>query len=367
MIAVIDISSTSLSMTVLEDETYKPVYKFREGLSTISYIEDGKVSEHGIEKIADRIAIFQDQCIKLGVEKLYVLSTAAMRFISNADEVFTIIRERTGANIIQLDGETEAYCDCAANQSFKDMSAPIVVDIGGASIELCDLTKEGRKGIKCLEFGALTLKHKFVKSVYPNKEECAKIKKYLKKAFGKLDFHGKADKNADCTAVLVGATNRSIYEIYRDYYDIPESEDMTIDTDKLNKLAKKLVEAPDRSHLLIKNAPEKIYFIVVAILTLVQILKTIPFKTVVVSDSGVKEGFLRLVSAGEIKAELSALKPEKSEKEISSVEELAEHIKNRQKAAKKGKKSSSESSEKPQQTKQGKGKSHKDSTTEKID
>ncbi|MCD7728933.1 MAG: hypothetical protein LUI60_03375 [Clostridia bacterium] len=336
MIAVVDISSTSMSMSVCEDESFKPIYKFREGLSAISYIEGGKVTEHGIDKIADRIAIFQDQCVKLGVDKLYVLSTAAMRFINNADEVFSIVRERTGANIIQLDGETEAYCDCAANQSFKDMPTPIVIDIGGASIEFCDLTKDGKNGIHCLDFGALTLKTKFVKSVYPNKDECTKIKKYLKKAFAKINIPKKADKGS-YTAVLVGATNKSIYEIYRDYYDIPESEEMVIDCDKLNKLAKKLIEAPDRSHLLIKNAPEKIYFIVVAIITLVQILKRLPYEKVVVSDGGVKEGFLALVHSGDIQAELSPLSPENKVKEINSVEELTEHIKKQQKAAKHGK------------------------------
>ncbi|MCD8309325.1 MAG: hypothetical protein LUD19_05655 [Clostridia bacterium] len=344
MRAVVDISSTSMSMAVCEEESLKTIYRFREGLSTISYVEGNKVTEHGIDKIVDRIAIFQDQCVKLGVQKLYVVSTAAMRFISNAQEVFNAVKERTGAVIVQLDGETEAYCDCVANESFKNLTLPVVVDIGGASIELCDLTQSGRKGIYCFDFGALTLKQKYVKSVYPNKEECAKIKKYLKKAFSNLKSHAQK-KSGNCSAVLVGATNRSIYEIYRDYYDIPESEEMVIEKDKLDKLAKKLVEAPDRSHLLIKNAPEKIYFIVVAILTLVQILKGLPFETVVVSNYGVKEGFIRLVQSGELQAEESLLSPVKEEKPISSVEELTEHIKIRQKAGKKQSKGSDKKEE----------------------
>ena len=136
------------------------------------------------------------------------------------------------------------------------------------------------------------------------------------------------------TAVLVGATNRSVYEIYRDYYDIEVSENMVIEIEKLKKLAKKLIEAPDRSHLLIKNAPEKIYFIVVALITLVQLLKKYGFSSVAVSDFGVKEGYLKLALSGEEKAELSPFFPERPVKEIKSVEELAEHIKLRQKASK---------------------------------
>lgn len=330
MYAVIDISSTSISMLVCGKDGTHPVYKFRESLSAVSFTEGGKLTEHGVEKICDKISVFQDQCKKLGVERLYVVSTAAMRFIDNAEEAFEAIRTRTGAVVNQIDGETEAYCDCVANEKFRSMNSPVIIDIGGASIELVDLTKSGREGIHCLNFGALTLQRKFVKSVYPDKEECSKIKKYIKKALAKAEV----PSFAGGTAVLVGATNRSVYEIYRDYYDIDVSENMVIEIEKLKKLAKKLIEAPDRSHLLIKNAPEKIYFIVVALITLVQLLKKYGFASVAVSDFGVKEGYLKLALSGEEKAEISPFFPERPVKEIKSVEELAEHIKLRQKASK---------------------------------
>lgn len=330
MYAVIDISSTSISMLVCGKDGTHPAYKFRESLSAVSFTEGGKLTEHGVEKICDKISVFQDQCKKLGVERLYVVSTAAMRFIDNAEEVFEAIRTRTGAVVNQIDGETEAYCDSVANEKFRSMNSPVIIDIGGASIELVDLTKSGREGIHCLNFGALTLQRKFVKSVYPDKEECSKIKKYIKKALAKAEV----PSFAGGTAVLVGATNRSVYEIYRDYYDIDVSENMVIEIEKLKKLAKKLIEAPDRSHLLIKNAPEKIYFIVVALITLVQLLKKYGFASVAVSDFGVKEGYLKLALSGEEKAEISPFFPERPVKEIKSVEELAEHIKLRQKASK---------------------------------
>ena len=317
-------------MLVCGKDGTHPAYKFRESLSAVSFTEGGKLTEHGVEKICDKISVFQDQCKKLGVERLYVVSTAAMRFIDNAEEVFEAIRTRTGAVVNQIDGETEAYCDCVANEKFRSMNSPVIIDIGGASIELVDLTKSGREGIHCLNFGALTLQRKFVKSVYPDKEECSKIKKYIKKALAKAEV----PSFAGGTAVLVGATNRSVYEIYRDYYDIDVSENMVIEIEKLKKLAKKLIEAPDRSHLLIKNAPEKIYFIVVALITLVQLLKKYGFASVAVSDFGVKEGYLKLALSGEEKAEISPFFPERPVKEIKSVEELAEHIKLRQKASK---------------------------------
>lgn len=351
MYAVIDISSTSISMVVCGKDGTHTAYKYRESLSALSFTEGGKLTEHGVEKICDKISVFQDQCKKLGVEKLYVVSTAAMRFIDNAEDVFEAIRTRTGAIVNQIDGETEAYCDCVANEKFRSVKNSVIIDIGGASIEVCDLSKSGREGINCLNFGALTLQRKFVKSVYPDKEECAKIKKYIKKALSKAEI----PVEEGGTAVLVGATNRSVYEIYRDYYDIPESEEMTIEMDKLKKLAKKLIEAPDRSHLLIKNAPEKIYFIVVALITLVQLLKKLGFKNIVVSDYGVKEGYLKMALTGEEKADPSPFFPERPVKEIKSVEELAEHIKLRQKAGKSPKRKDEKSPEEKAESEENKG------------
>lgn len=328
--AVIDISSTSLSMIVCGEDAEKPSYKFREGFSSLSFTEGGKLTEHGIEKLADKISVFQDQCRRLGVDRLYIVSTAAIRCVENADEVFRTVRERTGAVINQIDGETETDCDRVANEQFAKLNNPVMIDIGGASIEMCRLGEDGREGAYCLNFGALTLQNKFVKSVYPDKDECSKIKKYIKKALLKQQI----PEVENGTAVLVGATCRSVYEIYRDYYNIPEGEEMRIEFDKLKKLAKKLIEAPDRSHLLIKNAPEKIYFIVVALLTLVQILKKFSFGDIVVSNFGVKEGYLKLVLSGGIKAQPSPFFPERPVKEITSVEELAEHIRMRKKVAK---------------------------------
>ena len=206
MYAVIDISSTSISMVVCGKDGTHTAYKYRESLSALSFTEGGKLTEHGVEKICDKISVFQDQCKKLGVEKLYVVSTAAMRFIDNAEDVFEAIRTRTGAIVNQIDGETEAYCDCVANEKFRSVKNSVIIDIGGASIEVCDLSKSGREGINCLNFGALTLQRKFVKSVYPDKEECAKIKKYIKKALSKAEI----PVEEGGTAVLVGATNRSV-------------------------------------------------------------------------------------------------------------------------------------------------------------
>src|SRR5699024_9493653 len=101
------------------------------------------------------------------------------------------------------------------------------------------------------------------------------------------------------TAVLVGATNQAIYDVYCDYYDEERAAgEKRIEYDRLKKLCKHLVRSSDRSMLVLKNAPEKIYTLTTATVILRAMLKYFGVSNVVVSEFGVKEGYLSLVTDG---------------------------------------------------------------------
>ncbi len=348
MYAIIDISSASISMLVCEKEHPEtPIYKCREGFSSLSYIKAGEFTLQGMERIAERIAALQEQCRTLGVEKLYVVSTASTRFVTNGAEILSFVREHTGAVINRLDGQTEGWCGVKANWEYADKDQ-VLIDLGGASIEICRLSASDRSEVRCLPFGAITLQRKYVEGTFPNEKEQKKIRKYVKRALEEGNFEGIFPADGACgKAVLAGATNRSVYEIYRDFYELPPDGEMTIEPKKLKKLLEKLFEAHDRSQLLIRNAPDKIYFIIVAAIVLAQILKSASVECATVSEYGVKEGFLRLLTAGAVQAQESELAPTRNRVEISSVEELTAHIKRQSKGSrpaskqKKGKKSES--------------------------
>ena len=109
-------------------------------------------------------------------------------------------------------------------------------------------------------------------------------------------------------AVLVGATNRAVYDVYLEYCDETEpAGEKLIEYDKLKKLCRHLVRSSDRSMLVLKNAPEKIYTLTTAAVILRAILKHFGVANIVVSDFGVKEGYLALAAGGEAEGELSPL------------------------------------------------------------
>lgn len=301
--AVIDISSSGLSFIVAETlaKNTEIVFKDRMSLSLLHYMDGKKLAPRGIEKLIDALILTKDACAELGVAVAYLISTAALRAIENFDEVSAAVTGKTGFPINFIDGPTEAYCDFVANEYYASYDRPVLIDMGGKSMEICDLSKSSKEDMLCLDFGLYDLYRKFVEEIQPSEDEAKDIKKYVKAQFDKRDLPG---EGTFATAVVVGATAQAVYEIYADYADAREEDGVkTIRYKKFKKFVKHLIEGQDRSGLIMNNAPEKLHVAVPAAIVLKTLLKRFGVGHIVVSDRGVKEGYLRLVLDGKEQGE----------------------------------------------------------------
>ena len=295
---VIDISSSSISMIVASAEAEKTevVFKERASLSLVHYLEAGGLSERGTEKLVEMLTRFKDTGAELGVERCYLIATAALRHVKNFDEVAKAVFWETGLTVNLIDGETEAYCDYVANIYYKTCERPVLIDLGGKSIEICDLAKSSKEEMMCFSFGLLDLYRKFVSNIYPDEKEAKEIKRYVK---DKFDRAGLPREGVFSTAVMVGASNAAIYDIYAEFSDESETNGVkTISRKKFKKLVRHLLTGEDRSRLVLNNAPEKLYLIGSAAIVLKHLFKRFGVDNIVVSDRGVKEGYLQLVLEG---------------------------------------------------------------------
>ena len=305
--SVIDVSSSSISMIVAENGGVNEVVsRERASLSLIHYLEGDSLSRRGIVKLAALLNHMKALAAAQGAERCYVISTAALRHVANSGEIAAFVRETTGLAINFIDEPTEAYCDYIANLSYRTCERPVLIGLGGKGIEVCDLAKTEKAEMFGMEFGLTDLTRKFVSNIYPDEEEVKAIRKFLKKKF---DGAGLPEKGTFETAVLVGAASTALYDIYADFAKVSGAEEKTVDVKKYKKLVKRLLEGADRSRLILKNAPEKMYLICAAAVTLKVLFKRFGIRTVIVSDSGVKEGYLRLVLEGREKGEYLALTP----------------------------------------------------------
>ena len=296
--SVIDISSSSISMIVAESEGGKTevVFKERSSLTLVHYLEDGALSERGVQRLVEMLLRYKDMSAGLGVERCYLIATAALRHVRNFDEVAAAVLAETGLTVNLIDGETEAYCDYIANIYYKSFDRPVLIDLGGKSIEICDLSKTSKEEMMSIPFGLIDLYRKFVSAIYPDEKEAKDIRRYANKRF---DEAGLPEDGVYSTAVIVGATGAAIYDIYAEFSDEKLASDVrTIRRKKFKKLVDHLLTGEDRSRLVLNNAPEKLYLIGSAAIVLKLLFKRFDVENIIVSERGVKEGYLRLVLEG---------------------------------------------------------------------
>ena len=294
--AVIDISSSSISLTAADDKGGEPFFRARESLTLLHYMDGHALSRRGIEKLIEAVLAMQEKCRSVGVDMLYLISTAALRAVLNIEEVHEEIFSATGIPLNFIDGETEAYCDYVANRSYGEAEGgAVLLDVGGASTEICDLSHEDREGLCCLDFGILTLRKKFVEKIQPGAEEAERIRKFLKKRFKKA---GLPKKGAFGTVVLAGATNLALYAVYAEYTKTHTVGERVMDGKKFKKLTDHLLSGAGRAKLILDVAPDKLYAVGLAAITAQALVKRLEAERIVVSDRGVKEGYLALVRSG---------------------------------------------------------------------
>lgn len=295
--SVIDISSNSVSLIVVDRETDNGeiVFKDRTALSLPHYMDGKRLSQRGLDRLTDCLNDGKETCRRLGADACYLISTAALRNIEGFDEVRAAVAEKTGLTVNLLDGETEAYCDYLANAGYAAYERAVLVDLGGKSIEICDLSATEKSAMRCLDFGLIDLHRKFVGKIQPDEEEADRIKKYVRGRFDKAELPG---KDVYDTVVLVGATNLALYDIYADYADEEAGEVRRIRYKTFKKLVKKLVSGKNRARLIFDNAPEKLHLAGPAAIVLKVLFKRFGARNILVSDRGVKEGFLSAVLDG---------------------------------------------------------------------
>ena len=184
--AIIDISSSSISLLAAEGEkTFDILFRERENVSILHYMEGKNLSERGVEKIAENLEKMKEICRKAGIDKCYVISTASMRNFENFEWVIEELYKRVAVRVNLLDGQEEAYCDLVSNERYRALDRAVLADIGGGSIELCDLTKDNPDSLVYLDFGPIQINHRFVANIHPTEGEAKDIKKYVRKKLEK--------------------------------------------------------------------------------------------------------------------------------------------------------------------------------------
>ena len=296
-IGIMDFSSTALSILVadINGDMIDKVVSLRRSVSILDYLtKKDRLSKRGIEKVVECASYLVDAARKVGTERIKMISTASMRLITNYREVAAAIEAATGLRIETLDGKAEAYTDYIANRSYSTLGSALMLDVGGATAEFADLEDGNMNSMYSLYVGPLSLSRR-CKGMYPDKDEAEDLEKYIRKALKKEKVYKGMDFRH---LILTGGTADALYRVYADYYSIPDSSVRRMERKKLSKLTKHLLSSEERSMLFIKNAPENVHVLIPAAILVNTVARRFDSEEFIISDKGVKEGYLRLIVEG---------------------------------------------------------------------
>jgi exopolyphosphatase/guanosine-5'-triphosphate,3'-diphosphate pyrophosphatase len=291
MHAIIDLGSNTVRLNVYQviDQKVGLVFSKKEFVSLASYVNDyHQLSEEGIQAALSIIKDYVQTLQNLNIKQGYLIATASIRNVTNRLAVIEKIRKVVPFEVELLTEEQEALADLEGVLMDTKFDQGLVVDIGGGSTELVALEKQEVIFAKALKIGSLSAYVDFVDKIIPKDKELKKIKKSVEKLIDKAGLPAFKPK----TLYGVGGTIRAARKLAISVFSLP------LDTRELSlKIIQDLIgflgQKDKASYLkIIQVIPERMHTILPGIKILETIVKHFGKPLVVISDYGIREGYL---------------------------------------------------------------------------
>lgn len=290
--SVIDIGSNSVRLTVyrVKDGAFRILFKDKKMAGLAGYVENGCISDAGIERACDTLLEFRNTLHLLGItDRIYAFATASLRNIVNSDEASARITAATGFDIDIITGEQEAILGYTGVMRELHVLDGVFTDIGGASTEITFFRDGSVLEPRSYRMGSLKLYKDCVKHILPGKASKERISRAIAEEFARrpLEAPGPYTK-----LICTGGTARSVFKFARYLGLIPASSN-TMSAKDLLKTGEFLTgDRRDAADAILKVDPERIHTIIPGYMILQSIADHTAAKKITVSSYGVREGYL---------------------------------------------------------------------------
>ena len=331
MYGVIDIGANTIRLAIYnisKQGEINEILNKKKVVGLARYIDNELMSEKGIDRAVDTLIELKRIADKNNAT-LTVFATAPFRNINNSREVLGRIKQETDIDVTVLSGEQEAFYDYVAATYNKDIDEGIIVDIGGGSTELIFVHDGDIEKAVSIPIGSLNTYTKYISDIFPSAEELKKIKKIIIKQLDKIKLEKKEYK----VAYGIGGTIRGTMKLHRDIYNM-RGEEKEIMLKSLKKMLKSYLE-DSKAFIseIIDVVPDRVHTLIPGMIILKTIMKYYKSDKIILSDYGIREGFVigniinsRLDSEKETK--LEEVIEECREEALEELEEITEEKNN---------------------------------------
>ena len=300
--AIIDIGSNTVKMNlydVIGEDRPELILGESKTVGLISYSQHKQLPEDGIRKLIETLSYYDDLAKKLHADRICCFGTASLRAVENREDVIEKVRENTGLTIDVVSGETEAVL------SFKGLKfglgdslrSGVMIDIGGGSTELLGFVDGLAVRAVSLDFGCLSLYRIFISGILQSKKEIEKIKKCVDEKLSQADW-------LPCwssSIYIVGGTARSLGRLLSEHFKQPYTPyGYTMPAADVKDVVNRFkLPGEEELNIMIRNLPDRLHTIIPGIIAYKRIINAIGGSEVIVSETGIREGYLMQTLKGE--------------------------------------------------------------------
>ncbi len=239
-----------------------------------------------LRAIREQVKIAED----LGVEKILISGTSAVRDAANRETLVSEIKNNFGITMQILSGDEEAELTYFGALSNKNLQGDILlVDIGGGSTEFIFGTQQKIKHAFSLNIGSVRLTERFIRNDPITDTEYKSIRRAVKEQLSSL----KSLDAGQLMGIAGTITTMAAMHLQMDTYDSAKVDNSLLTISQAEKIVsdlKKETLSQRRKFLGLK--PERADVILAGALILLEVMQHFKFNETLVSDRGVRFGLI---------------------------------------------------------------------------
>lgn len=294
MYVIIDIGSNTVRMAVysINGTSFTQLMSNKVSCGLAGYIENNKMSDEGVELMIDTLKQFKVAIDGMNDINVYAIATASLRELDNKERLLDKIKKETGFEIDVISGEEEAIYDCYGIMKEIGSHTGLLTDCGGGSTEISIFNADKVIYADTMPIGSLNSYHKHVNDIFPTKSELEEIKYDTKRQLDKLEL--KSDLHFDKEyAYAIGGTVRATCKLANKLLNRKKNTKY-LTANEYDKLFEIYFTNKTRFiRTLLKVKPERVHTLLTGMCIQRTIMEYISCDKVIVSESGVREGYLR--------------------------------------------------------------------------
>jgi len=264
----------------------------------------GKISRSSADDTLKTLIEYKDLMDKHDVSKYRAVGTSAIREAENSQWFTSYIYENSGIRIDTITGNEEA--SLSFNGASKDLSLSpedkfrkiLVLDIGGGSTEFILGGPGSKTGphidmVKSLNIGSVVLTEKFIRGTLPERDQLEQLESYIRSSIRGTVENIAMEKDMRVVGVAGTITTLAAIDLKLDEYDSNKIHRHELSYKWVKDIYKILCRTDlDERKKITGLAPGRADIIISGTAILLEILKMLDKKILIVSEQDILDGII---------------------------------------------------------------------------